>query len=324
MRRDVFLALALFLFLSPAAASEPIHKPVMAGEWQELFQPEIAGRYINDHCVYQDPARKWHLVGITQKRSQFGQNEFWFAHGVTGSLDRPMTELDPLFKGWPDDELKWAPHAIWNDGVLHLFAGPGPIRHFTSKDGHEFEYEGNAIDGRWRWLRDTMAIKLGDKWIMYATDYVDKKDVVSAFVSDDLYEWEYAGVVFTARRPAEVWAPAPNSACESPFAIEYQGGYYLSVTLTNYPVNPRPYVYLNTLVFYSDDPLDFGTWAGGKGGDANLVARFEAHAPEYIHDGEGRWWITCSGWIEYPRPKGCPGGKACIAPIEWRKVEEDL
>jgi len=316
-----FISSVLFpviLFSAALSAGEP-EKPVIAGPWQDLFQPERAGRYINDHCIYQDPAGDWHLAGITGKRPVFGQAEFWFAHGVTGDLQEPMCELDPLFKGWPDSDNKWAPHAVWDGETLHMFAGPTNIRHFVSTDGSQFEYVGNAIEGRWQWLRDTMVLKVGEEWIMYATDRVDRKDVVTAFRSKDLFQWDYAGVVFTALRPAPVWAPLPNSACESPFVIQRGDGFYLSVCLTNYFLDPRPRTYLNTVVFYSEDPLDFGVYAaGGKGETARLVSRLEVHAPEYVMDEEGRWWVTSCGWLGYPRPEGCKGGKACIAPLEWR------
>ena len=300
-------------------AEGPRSAPELVGPWQPLFQPAAAGRYINDHCVYRDPKGDWHLVGITGRNPVFGQNEKWFAHGVTGSLSAPMREVEPLFKGWPDQDLKWAPHAVWDGSTLHLFAGPGRIRHFVSRDGYAFDYKGEVFRESWRWRRDTMVLKVGAEWIMYATERADKKDAVLAWRSKDLQQWEPAGTVFIATKPAPVWAPLPNSACESPFVIARDNGYNLSLTLTNYPLDPDPEVYLNTLVFYSDDPLNFGTYAaGGSGETATLVAHFRVHAPEYIEDRDGRWWITCAGWTGFPRPDGCPGGQACIAPLKWK------
>jgi hypothetical protein len=109
-----------------------------------------------------------------------------FASAAGPSLDSPLAELDPLFDGYPDDKEKWAPHAVTDGNTIHLFAGPGNIRHYVSKDGCDFQFAGNAIEGQWRWLRDTMVTKIGDRWIMYATDLVDGLDVVSAFRSPDL------------------------------------------------------------------------------------------------------------------------------------------
>lgn len=326
MKRLLIAAMVVPVLLSGliarrARAEGPMYKPVIAGPWQELFLPSRSGAYINDHCIYQDLKGDWHLIGITSMgKPRIGTNEKWFAHGVTSSLMTPMRELDPLFKGWPDNSQKWAPHAVWDGSTLHLFAGPGKIRHFTSLDGYTFKFEGCAVANRWRWLRDTMVLLMDDgSWLMYATDRVDHKDVISAFRSRDLYSWEYAGVVFTALRPAPVWSPLPNSSCESPFVIKRDDGYYLSVCLTNYPLDRS--VYANTLVFFSTDPMNFGTYAaGGKGEDAELVTRFDTHAAEYVLDPSGNWWITCSGWLGWPRPKGCEGGQACIAPLTWQKA----
>ena len=315
----VVLAVAGGPAWAAAEGSGPLYRPVIAGPWQELFLPTTAGHYINDHCLYPDPNGDWHLAGITSLGNPMvGTSEKWFAHGVTSSLGAPMRELDPLFRDWPDRRAKWAPHAVWDGDTLHLFAGPGQIRHFTSRDGYRFEFQGDAIADHWRWLRDTMVLRLADKtWIMYATDRVDHRDVISAFRSRDLYSWEFAGVVFTALSPAPVWSPLPNSACESPFVIQMDDGYYLSVCLTNYPMDRS--VYTNTLVFFSEDPLNFGTYkAGASGEDARLVTRFDTHAAEYILDPTGNWWITCSGWLGWPRPKGCEGGQACIAPLVWK------
>ena len=301
-----------------AAAVGPKWRPEIAGPWQNLFRPTSAGTYLNDHCVYQDPKGDWHLVGITGHQSLiFGPNEFWFAHGVTSSLTTPMRELPPLFKGWPDKKQKWAPHAVWDGNTLHLFAGPGAIRHFTSKDGYEFQYVGIAVQNDDPFLRDTMVFRLpSGEWIMYAADLVKRVDSVSAWRSRDLYKWDFVGPVFQAVRPAPVWAPVQNSACESPFVVARDDGYYLSMTLTN---SDRK-TYTRSPVFFSTDPLNFGTYAaGGKGETAKLVTTLIAHAPEIIQDGD-KWWITNAGWPGFPRPDGCPDHEACIAPLEWKAI----
>ena len=312
----VLLAAALLLPLSAALAGGPKYQPRIAGPWQPLFRPEKAGNYLNDHCLYQDPKGDWHLVGITALHSpRFGTGEYWFAHGVTSSLTTPMRELDPLFKGWPDNHQKWAPHALWAGDTLHLFAGPGAIRHFSSRDGYQFEYVGIAMQNDYRFLRDTMVLKLdGGGFVLYATDLVDGKDSISAWRSKDLDSWTYYGVVFTAVKPASVWAPLPSSACESPFVVKRDDGYYLSMTLTNQVRS----TYIKSPVFFSEDPLNFGVYAaGGKGETARYVTTYAAHAPEIVKDGD-KWWITTAGWPGFPRPEGCPDHLACIAPLEWK------
>lgn len=304
-----------------ASATGPKWRPEITGPWRTLFRPTQAGNYLNDHCVFQDPKGDWHLVGITSLRSPLiGTTEKWFARGVTSSLLEPMRELPPLFKGWPDRKLKWAPHAVWDGDTLHLFAGPGPIRHFTSRDGYEFKYVDIAVKNDYPFLRDTMVLKLpSGEWIMYATDLIKGVDSVSAWRSPDLYKWTYVGPVFSAVRPAPVWAPVQNSACESPFVVKRDDGYYLSMTLTN---SDRK-TYTRSPVFFSEDPLQFGRYAaGGKGETARLVTTLDAHAPELIEDREGKWWITNAGWPGFGRPEGCPDHQACIAPLEWKPTGE--
>lgn len=317
MRKSIVMfGLLSFLLALPARAAAPRWMPEQAGPWRVLFQPRETGGYINDHCLYRDPRGDWHLVGITSLRApRFGTSEFWFAHGV-GSLAAPMRELPALFKGWPDKKQKWAPHAIWEGDTLHLFAGPGGIRHFTSRDGYDFKFVDIAVKNRYLFLRDTMVLKLGPgDFLLYATDLVDRKDVISAWRSADLYHWTYAKVVFTAERPAPAWAPIPyNSACESPFVIRRDDGFYLSTTITNEQRDS----YIQSPVFFSADPLDFGLYkAGAPGETAVKVATIAAHAPEYI-EAEGKWWVTNAGWPGMPRPDGCPERTVCIAPLEWK------
>ena len=314
-RHLIIVSLVLWPSLAVWATSgpEPKSTPTISGPWQLLFQPQKAGSYINDHCLFQDREGNWHLIGISSHLMILYFSDRWFAHGMAPFLGEPMRELGPLFQGWPDQGLKWAPHAVWDGDTLHLFAGPGKVRHFVSRDGYQFEFAGIAVEG-WRWLRDTMIIRGEDRsWIMYATD---QDDTISAFRSPDLNRWERVGTVFKAKKPAPVWSPYSISSTESPFVIKRDDGYYLSVCLTNYPRQLN--TYLNTLIFFSANPLDFGVYAaGGEGETARLVTRLTTHAAEYIQDQDGSWWITCSGWKGYPRPAGCPGGQACLAPLTW-------
>lgn len=316
------LALVAMPLLAAATPARPNWRPEIAGPWRTLFRPTIAGNYLNDHCVYQDPKGDWHLVGITSTKSPMtGTTEKWFAHGITPSLLEPMRELPALFKGWPDNKMKFAPHAIWEGDTLHLFAGPGAIRHFTSRDGSAFQFVGIAVKNSDPFLRDTMVLRLPNgTWVMYATSVYKRVDSIVAWVSQDLYKWTLVGPVFSSVRPAPAFAPVPNSACESPFVIRRDDGYYLSTTLTT----SNDQTYLNTMVFFSDDPLWFGRYRAAKGGDARLVTTLSAHAAELIEektaDGGSRWWITNAGWPGFPRPDGCPDGQACIAPLEWKAM----
>ena len=42
-------------------------RPYLAGNgWRALFTPVKTGCYVNDHCVIQDHAGRWHVFGITK------------------------------------------------------------------------------------------------------------------------------------------------------------------------------------------------------------------------------------------------------------------
>ena len=322
MKKCIFVLLLLACPLLASAAG-PKWRPEITGPWQTLFRPTQAGNYLNDHCVFQDPKGDWHLVGITSDKSPMtGTTEKWFAHGVTPSLLEPMRELPPLFKGWPDTKMKFAPHAVWDGSTLHLFAGPGGIRHFTSKDGYAFQYVGIAVKNADPFLRDSMVLRLPNRtWVMYTTNFYQGVDSITAWVSQDLYKWALVGPAFQSRKPAPAFAPVPNSACESPFVVHRDDGYYLFTTLTT----SKEDNYLNTMVFFSEDPLWFGRYAaGGKGETAKLVTTLSAHAAEIIEEktegGQSKWWITNAGWPKFPRPDGCPDGQACIAELSWKAI----
>jgi hypothetical protein len=66
-------------------------------------------------------------------------------------------------------------------------------------------------------------------------------------------------------------------------------------------------------LFRSDNPFDFGTFGGDPG---ELAGRLEAHAPEYLVDDDGRWWITSAGWIGERFGTVIPGAVA-IRELDW-------
>jgi hypothetical protein len=308
-----FLLLFFSLWVCLPASAQEKFQPALAGPWHTLFAPKNSGDYINDHTLFQDPQGNWRLIGITSPgRSWTGLDERYFAHGISPSLDQEMTELDPLFKGTPDRRRKWAPHVIKDQDVYHLFAGPGSIRHFTSRNGLDWKYEGVAIAKPWWNFRDTMVLELAPgHWLMFATDQGDR---VSVYESDDLFTWRRHGAAFRAVRPAPIWGWIPISATESPFVVKIGDYYYLSVCLTNYGRK----TYTNTVIVRSKDPFDFGAYAaGGPGETAEYVTTLPAHCAEFIQDRQGNWYITSGGWKNYPTPAGVPPGTLAIAPIKW-------
>jgi hypothetical protein len=111
---------------------------------------------------------------------------------------------------------------------------------------------------------------------------------------------------------------------ESPFLIQRDGRYYLSITYNNESFFLAPLLlqmklflkkrdYNNTLIFHSETPYDFGLYRGRKK-TRNLVTRLDAHAPVYVQVGD-RWIITTGGW---PFAATLTDGELAWAPLTWQ------
>ena len=80
--------------------------------------------------------------------------------------------------------------------------------------------------------------------------------------------------------------------------------------------------YAQTVVFRSENPLDFGVYAADSPDTtADLVATLTTHAAEYILAPDGHWYITACGWRSVPGTEGMIPGSVCIAPLEWKVLE---
>ncbi len=302
------------LFSFGAKAGEK-YRPAIAGPYRPLFQPREYGDDINDHTVFRDGEGNWRMIGILSSGLNL-LNTPAFAHGVGSSLDEVMAELPPIFGEYPDKQKKWAPHVTVEDGVYHLFAGPGKIRHYTSGDGVKWSFQSIVISSDWDDFRDTMVLKISDGvWLMYVTD---RDNSVSVYESNDLENWTDKGTAFHAVKPAAAYPKYIDiSSCESPFVIEYSGYYYLSVCLTS---GLKPKTYADTVIVRSEDPYRFGAYAGGGPGQTcDYVTTLEAHAAEYVQDEKGNWFITSAGWRQFPTPPTAEKGSLNIAPLTWEK-----
>ena len=93
-------------------------KPTVEGEWKLLFRPEKFGKYINDHDIIQAPDKSWHLHGITSLADgDYSENERYFVHASTSSLDVPMKEIKKVC----DDGVRaWAPGVIFHDERYYI------------------------------------------------------------------------------------------------------------------------------------------------------------------------------------------------------------
>lgn len=289
--------------------------PTIVGPWRVLYRPVEAGPRVNDHAIFQDAEGRWRFVGIAAFEGRDLTTPY-LGHAIGATLDEPMSELPVLFEADPDGEPKWAPHVIVHEDTWHLYCGPGKIRHYVSPDGMQWSFRGYAIESEWRNFRDTMVLRVAeDEWLMYATD---RGNSVSVFRSADLDTWSFVQTAFQARSPATTYPSHIDiSSAESPFAIEYDGAYYLSVCLTTCSLD----TYAQTIVLRSEDPLDFGVYAADSPETtADLVTTLATHAAEYVETPEGRWLVTACGWSPVPGAEDMIPGALCIAPLEWKRA----
>jgi len=304
--------------------SSPIYVPHIAGDWQELFRPQIYGFYINDHTVFQDAEGSWRLVGITSLSNGDYNVERYFAVGVSQVFPPPdgMDEQEPLASF---DELAWAPHVIQAENTYHMFWSPHELHQMTSEDGISWENHRVTMSAPMhKFFRDPMVIQVAPgQWLLFTIArgaYFSQVDVYQSF---DLEGWQY---IRTALRSS--WGSERNSpfaSMESPFVIEFQDHYYLSLTYNNdsffwpgilmlFKIWPDRASYNQTLVFHSDNPYDFGTYSGTEN-SPSLLTQLETHAPEIIHDSEeDKWYLTTAGW---PWVATLTTGEVAIAPLVW-------
>lgn len=280
--------------------------PYISGEWKILLQPEKYGNYVNDHTIVKGPDGFWHLYGITSS-SGYSYEERYFVHGKGECLDKPFEEVG---KSIDTGTLAWAPCVISKDENYYMFYGPSPSKLAVSFDmyewyGYNLTLNNEPVMGA---HRDHFVLKIDDnRYVMYVTGVQNKKSAVSCFTSCDLINWYFEGFALTSGDNAPLnpgWG-----AMESPFVLKKDGLYYMFITYTD----SSDETYNDTLVFCSENPLDFGRYNGGMGG-AVPITSLKAHAPEIIEE-NGRTYITTCGWRDKPVVhKGC----VSIAELEWK------
>lgn len=282
-------------------------RPRIIGDWSLLFAPSRHGHYVNDHSIVRGPDGSWHLFGITSHaQSEYSEQERYFVHGATPSLDQPMAELGKVC----DNGVRaWAPAVIEHDERYFMYYGPSPTRFATSDElGHWMEntpcFHAAPLDAA---HRDHFVLKVEEaRWLLYVTGIHRRCGVISVFESRDLVNWTF--LRYALRTTPEAPLQPAWGATESPFVVAKDGLYYLFTTYTDC----SDASYHDTCVFVSSDPTDFGAYAGGVNG-SHYLTRIRAHAPEIISLGED-WFITTCGW----RGKSTPiEGAVAIAKLHW-------
>ena len=173
------------------------------------------------------------------------------------------------------------------------------------------------ISGEWRTLLKPR------RYGKYVNDH-------TLFYDDAGKRWCLAGITSKKGNPNDeryfVFADTPSLDCKmrdrakiidngtrawAPCVIKENGLYYLFTTYTDCSRSN----YCNTLVFCSENPLDFGCYKGSGGNGALPAARLKCHAPEVVRDENG-WHITTCGWKRSSFARGC----VLTAPLEWREA----
>ncbi len=300
----------------------PFSTPRISGGWHTLFRPEKSGKYINDHCIYQDRAGNWQLLGITSQSNGNYQKECYFAaaKGTQFPPEIPFEEKAPVAEF---GSIAWAPDVIIQDEKYHLFWSPHQLHHMTSDDGIHWNRHEIVLEKPFhKFFRDAKIFEVApDQWLLYATGRGRWFSRIDIYQSFDLIHWQYI-------RPAIRcgWGSEKNfvtGSMESPFLIDYQGNYYLSLTYNNESFFPGALLlqfgrflnkkdYNNTLIFRSDNPYDFGIYRG-ETRPSSRVTKLKTHAPVYINTND-RWYLTTCGW---PFAATITNGEVAWARLEW-------
>lgn len=281
-----------------ASPCEPI-----AGNFERIYDPsagELWPLYINDHTFVRGPEQQWHLFGITHTEPELAPKDTReFAHASSTNLNSPMwTKQTNALKADPalGESLLWAPHVIEQDGLYWMFYSGGggddgsyQIRLATSSDLVTWTREESPlfIDGYE--ARDPFVLRVGAQWVMYYTatdDPAGGHHIVAYRSSADLRTWSARAVAYIDPMSGKGAGPT-----ESPFVVARDEGYYLFIASSE--------DYLATRVFFSADPLRFAEPA---------IAQLKTHAPEIVHDLDGKQYISHAGWGQ---------GGVFLAPLSW-------
>ena len=279
--------------------------PYIAGEYKPLFQPSVHGKYVNDHCFIKKDGQ-YHLFGITSRTGK-PWDERYFVHAVGESLDSAFSEVGVSINC---GTLAWSPCIVEHESNFYMFYGPSPTSLAVSPDlfewfGYRPQIENEPI---YAMHRDHFVFRKEDgEYLMYVSGIKDLRGCVSVASSRDLIHWNFRGYALTCARETPL-SPAWG-AMESPYIVQKDGWYYLFVTYTD----SGSETYNNTLVFASEDPLNFGCYMG-KENPAVPITELYAHAPEILIK-NGKYHITTCGWLEKPNPNpGC----VSIAELKWK------
>lgn len=317
--------------IAPATAAGPVgsatYTPRIAGPWTTLFSPTqpAPARYMNDHTVIRGADGKWHVIGISGNGDGY-ENSFASA-SMTSLTSGTWTEGPVLaqYSAGGQPLNAWAPHAISVGGTTYLFyrSNRAGVANNTS-GGNTVEVDSTTDSTLASWtrrsditvsglkdaFRDPMVFPYNGGYVMYTTAIENGVNFLASYTSTNLLNWTYAGRALTLSGSATT---AAWSSVESPFVFKYGSFYYLSTTITDSSAAK----YHDTFIFRSANPMDFGDFNGvSNTGAGTFVTKLPVHAPEYVQDTNGQWYITTAGWQNQSLYSEAAHGVA-IAPLAF-------
>ncbi len=281
-----------------------VEKPVIAGPWQHIFNPndtrsEISTAwYTNDHCFALGADGQWHAYGIIGHKPVNpwkGETRFFHISAKTFGQAK-WKDHDYALTAKPGVErVLWAPHVFHEEGsdTWHMFynignlqpnapnfASWGQLCRADSKDMFAWKrHKLNPIFSDPGHARDSFILKHKGLYYFYYTrtfSEVALKSCVALRTSPDLEHWSGPHIVHV--QPFKVdW----GGDAESPFVVARKGLFYLFIcrAMTDYN---------QTHVYWSKDPRRFPR--------ENLVCELPTHASEVIRVKEDQWFISDTGW----------------------------
>lgn len=278
---------------SAGASSEPVLIPKVVGDWWPIAgQPDLGDltgekQQPVDFAVWQAADGSWQLWSCIRHTKCGGKTRLFYRWEAKSLTDRDWTPKGIAMQADPNvGETAGGLQALHvirrGDGYLMFYGDWQHICLATSEDGKTFTRRLNRAGTTGLFgeepganTRDAMALPVGDEVFCYYTAFPGGKGAVYCRRSrGDLKEWSESKVTAFGGRAGT----NPFSA-ECPHVVHLGEAYYLFRT-QKYGENAQ------SLVYRSDDPLDFGVED-----DSKLVATLPIAAPEIIeHDGS--WYIA--------------------------------